>query len=82
MILDDMIGGEMINFIGGTVRWCLAMLYKPLTKDTKKYTFKEYLYGPKKSQDWFDKRGHELNNRILGLLVIVGVSIWIVKLVR
>lgn len=80
MIVENIIDGGFINFIGGAIRWYNATIWRMLFKHTKRYTFKEYLYGPKNAKDWFDKHGHELNNKIIGILAIATLCFLITKL--
>lgn len=63
------IGGELFNFIGAVTRWTYGTVWRTLYK-RKKYSFKEYLRGPKDSEDWFDMTAHEFNNRVIGALVL------------
>ena len=59
-------GGKILNNIGGTFRWMLARI-----SNKNKFSYKEYLFGPKKSEDHFDQIGHQFNNKWIGLFVLV-----------
>ena len=63
-------GGYILNFIGGFVRWIFGSLYRAMTNKPK-FKFREYIYGPDKSDDWFDVTGHRFNNKWIGLISIV-----------
>jgi len=65
-----LIGGELFNFIGAVTRWVYGTIWRTIARK-KKYTFKEYLRGPDNSDDWFDFAGHELVNRMVGLVVLM-----------
>ena len=64
------IGGYIFNFFGAVVRWLYGTIWRTIA-NKRKYTFIEYLNGPKNSEDWFDKTGHTFVNRVLGLITIV-----------
>ena len=63
-------GGEIFNFIGAVVRCVYGTTWRTIA-GRKKYTFKEYLRGPNGSDDWFDMLGHELNNKVIGVITFV-----------
>ena len=67
--MDLIIGNEILNFIGATIRWIYGTAVRTILKKPK-YTFKEYLRGPKNSKDWFDKTAHEFNNKWIALAFI------------
>jgi len=59
-----------INFIGASSRWLYGTIWRSIS-GKKNYSFKEYLWGPKDSDDWHDEEMvHTLNNRILGIIVL------------
>jgi len=66
------------NFIGACTRWVYGTIWRSLFKKPK-YTFNEYLYGPKKSQDHFDIHGHQFNNRLIGAFVFVAFVLFILN---
>lgn len=61
-----------LNTLGASVRWCYGFLRRRLFNKPK-YTFNEYLYGPKDSEDYFDQTAHQFNNKLIAILVIVGI---------
>lgn len=70
-------GGAILNFIGATVRWVYGSIWRTLASKPK-FGFKEYVYGPKNSDDSFDSLGHQFNNKIIGGLFIgIIVSLFI-----
>lgn len=73
------IGGVIFNFVGAFTRWTYGSIWRTFAK-RKKYSFNEYLYGPHKSDDWFDLKGHELVNKVIGLIVVVLICWVIIKL--
>jgi len=68
--------GYILNFFGGFVRWIFGYLYRTLANKPK-FKFREYIYGPENSDDWFDLAGHGLNNRVIGLGAIILIC-WII----
>jgi len=70
------LGHIILNAIGGTARWVFGMIWRTLFNKNK-YTYKEYLHGPK-DPDYYDTMGHGFNNRVIGLLVFVAVF-WLVR---
>ncbi len=72
-------GRVFFNFIGAVIRWCYGSIWRTLFKK-KKFTFKEYLYGPKES-GYYDDMGHQFNNRIIGALGFVFLIVPIIKLI-
>lgn len=69
-------GGPIYNFIGACVRWLYGTIWRTIARKPK-FTFKEYINGPKNSDDYFDQTGHQFVNKIIGVLFIVSV-IWII----
>ncbi|WP_456442583.1 hypothetical protein [Psychroserpens sp.] len=63
------IGGIIINYIGATVRWIYGAIWRTLFNKPK-FTFNEYIHGPKNSDDYFDEMGHQFNNKIIGVIFI------------
>ena len=79
-MIDEIIGFTIfhliLNTIGGCVRWTYGSIWRTIFNKPK-FTFKEYLYGPKKSKNHWDKH-HMVNNSIVGLVfIIVIISILI-----
>ncbi|MDT0608051.1 hypothetical protein [Croceitalea rosinachiae] len=62
-------GGIIFNFIGASIRWIYGSVWRTLFNKPK-FTFKEYLYGPKGTNDYYDKNAHELNNKLIGIFAI------------
>ena len=67
------------NFIGAVVRWIFGSIFRALFKKPK-FSFKEYLSGPKKS-GWFDEHAHGTNNVIVGVLFTIAAIFLIVILI-
>ena len=63
------IGGIIINFIGATIRWVYGTISRTLFNKPR-FTFDEYVNGPKHSDDYFDEMGHQFNNKIIGFIFI------------
>ncbi len=66
-----------LNFIGAITRWFFGMIWRTVFNKTK-YTFDEYLSGPKNSKDHFDVYGHRFNNIIIGSIVLVIILVIII----
>ena len=62
-------GFEIFNFIGGSIRWVFGTAWSALTKKPK-FTFWEYINGPKNSSDWFDETGHHFVNILIFFLAL------------
>lgn len=58
------IGGPILNFIGAVVRWIYGTLWRTIAQKPK-FKFREYLYGPENSDDWYDLTGHCFVNKIV-----------------
>ena len=61
-----LIFGRLFNFIGGSLRWKYGSVWRTIF-NRPKFTFKEYLYGPNNSEDWFDQTGHGCVNIIIAI---------------
>lgn len=61
------------NYIGATTRWIYGFVLRLFVKKNK-FTFNEYLHGPK-NPDYYDFMGHHLNNGIIGILTFVFVIV-------
>lgn len=70
------IGNIIFNFIGGTVRYIFGMIWRTILKK-KKFSFKEYIYGPKNPEDYFDENGHTFVNGIVGFVTLM-IICWII----
>jgi len=69
-------GGIIFSFIGASFRWIVGSVWRTLL-NRKKYTFSEYLNGPKDSDDQFDKLGSGLVNRVTGFVLLM-IICWII----
>lgn len=71
-MIDEIVGFTIfhliINTIGGTVRWIYGSIWRTIFKKPK-FSFKEYLYGSKKSKDHWDNY-HSMNNGVVGFVFI------------
>ncbi len=76
-IFRILFGFEIFNFIGGTVRWVFASMWRALLNKPR-FTFWEYINGPKKSTDWFDETGHHFVN-ILIFFLTLGITVVILQ---
>ncbi len=76
----QLIFGPILNFIGGSLRWVYGTIWRTLFKRPK-FTFKEYLYGPKNSEDWFDQTGHGLANIIVafGFFFLLAIVVFYIN---
>ena len=66
------IGRYILNYTGGTIRWIFGSIWRTIFNRTK-FSYREYIDGPKNSKDHFDLYGHQLNNRIIGIGFLVGI---------
>ena len=66
------IGGTILQWIGGTVRYAYGTLIRRLGLTKRRsYTYGEYVHGPDEPEDVvFDTIGHRFTNRLMGLLVL------------
>jgi len=69
-------GGIIFNFLGAVVRWVYGTIRRTISNKPK-YTFSEYVYGPKNSDGWFDTNGHNFVNRIIGIISMV-LMCWLI----
>lgn len=56
----------IINVIGGSIRWVYGSIWRTLLKKDK-FTYQEYIYGPKKSKNYYDKF-HTFNNGLVAII--------------
>ena len=70
-------GGTIFNFFGTCTRWTLYGIKRTFTND-RPISFKEFLNGPTKSDDFFDSYG--LNNKWIGFVTIVLIAFALMKL--
>jgi len=59
----------ILNTIGATVRWLYGTIWRTLFNKPK-FTFEEYLYGPKDTEDYFDHTAHQFNNKLIAIITI------------
>lgn len=67
------LGRIIFNYSGGIVRYIFGTIWRTIF-NKKKYTFSEYIYGPKNSTDYYDVMGHQFNNRIIGVIFLVVIT--------
>lgn len=60
----------VLNAIGGSLRWIYGSIWRTIFKKPK-YQFKEYLHGPTKSKDHWDKQQHFTN----GFVAIIFLAV-------
>jgi membrane protein YqaA with SNARE-associated domain len=58
-----------LNFLGGIIRYVFGTIWRTIFNKPK-FTFKEYIYGPK-SDNYYDEMGHSFNNRMIALVFLV-----------
>ncbi len=66
----DFIGGEILNLIGGTIRWFFVSIYRKLTKK-ENFSYDEYLYGKEKINDDYNKLEHEFANKVIAFMFFI-----------
>ena len=78
-MIDEVVGFTIfhliINTIGGTIRWIFGSIWRTILNKPK-YGFKEYLYGPKKSKNHWDKH-HMMNNGLVAVVFLIVLG-WII----
>ena len=68
-----------LNFIGAITRWFIGAIWRSIFNKPK-YTFGEYLSGPKNSTAYFDVYGHKFNNMLVGSIVLVIIFAIIIRI--
>lgn len=72
-MIDDIVAYTIfhlvINTIGGTIRWIYGSIWRTIFKKPK-FSFKEYLYGKKKSKDHWDRQ-HMFNNGFVAIIFLI-----------
>lgn len=63
----DIIGGEILNFVGGSIRWFFGTIYSILF-NKKRFTFNEYLYGENIKNNDYEKLEHSLANKVAAFI--------------
>ena len=61
---------RFLNFIGAIIRWVIGTIWSSISNEPK-YTFDEYLSGPRNSNEYFDVNGHKFNNILVGSIVLI-----------
>ena len=67
-IIGIITGKILLNFIGGSLRYIYGSIWRTIFNKPK-FTFKEYINGPKKS-DYYDEHGHQYNNRMIAVIFL------------
>ena len=73
------IGSGLLNFIGAVVRWLYGTIWRSIA-GRDKFTFNEYLNGPKDGDAIFDTMEHEFVNKIVGMITLMLLCFTIIKL--
>lgn len=66
--IGDFIFFIALNYIGGTIRWILGSSWRTIFNKPK-FSYSEYLWGPKKHKDHWD-RYQGFTNGIIAFLAI------------
>jgi len=74
---DNYYGRVIFNFIGAVMRWIYGTIWRTFL-NKKKFTFKEYLYGPN-NPNYYDEMGHTINNVFIGILTLVFILVPLLK---
>ncbi|KGO79025.1 hypothetical protein Q762_14760 [Flavobacterium cauense R2A-7] len=74
-IFEILEGRFILNYIGGTLRYIYGSIWRTIFNKPK-FTYKEYIYGPKKP-DYYDEWGHEFNNRMIAGIFLIFIFILI-----
>lgn len=73
-IFSIIIGHYIFNYIGGTIRWIYGSIWRTIFNKPK-FSYREYIDGPKKTKDHSDEFGHQFNNRLIGIGFLIGIVI-------
>jgi len=65
----------IVTIVGGTLRWIYGSVWRTIFNKPK-FSYKEYLYGPNKSKDHFDKY-HLFNNGFVAVIFFIALGILI-----
>jgi hypothetical protein len=66
-----------LNYVGGTIRYVFGTVWRTIF-DKPKFTYKEYIYGPKKG-DSYDEIGHTFNNRIIAIIILAVIAMCLIN---
>ena len=72
--MSQLVSEYVLSPIGATVRWAWCSTWRSIA-GKKKFTFKEYLNGPKGGEPFIDNVVHEFNNRLIGGIVLVSLGL-------
>jgi hypothetical protein len=64
-------GKFILIYIGGTLRYIYGTIWRTIFNKPK-YTFKEYINGPKKGKNWYDE-AHQQNNVMIAFIFIMTI---------
>lgn len=73
-LFEIIISGALFSYTGATVRWIYSSISRTIFNKPK-FTYSEYVYGPKNSTDYYDIHGHEFNNYLIGFITVMGTLI-------
>ncbi len=76
-IIGVLTGRVLLNYVGGTLRYVYGSIWRNLF-DRPKFTFKEYINGPKKG-DYYDESRHKFNNRIIAFIFLIIILLVLVN---
>jgi len=68
----------IFNFIGACLRWVYGTIWRTIMNKPK-FTFIEYLNGPKKASDFYDEFTHRTNNVVIGIIFFFVIATIIIK---
>jgi len=69
-VVVEIIWHIVLNFIGGCIRWIYGTTWRTIA-NRPKFKFNEYINGPDNSNDWFDEKGHNFVNSLIGLIFVI-----------
>lgn len=77
-LFQAIIGSYILNLIGGSLRFVFGTLKRKILNQSK-FTYSEYINGPKKSNH-YDDFGHTFVNKVIGLFFLVFIIVMCAKL--
>lgn len=72
---------HILNFVGACIRWTFGQIRMKLFGGSK-FTFNEYLNGPKNGDEIIDTFGHGFINHIVGIITLTILLITIVNYIN
>ncbi|MEQ3662474.1 MAG: hypothetical protein ABNG98_00880 [Flavobacterium sp.] len=72
------IGGYILSLIGGTLRFVFGSLKRKILNQPK-FTYSEYINGPKKSNH-YDDFGHAFVNKVIGFCFLAFIVVMLANL--